>query len=119
MKTIIFSISILVAVVLGSYLAISGFNKIKTSLPTNDSNPNKSSIYKNLTPENVTLPNFITPEPVKTGYVQNSNQDPADDCRPKGSALYPIKQPYVDYDKWKGGDCCKQTCDVIKFNEPP
>ena len=110
MKTIIFSLTILLIIVFGLYLVISGFNKIKTSLPTNNSNPNKSnpnksSIYKKLTPETITLPNFITPDPVNTGYVQNSNQDPADECRPKGSALYPIKQPYVDYGKWKGRDC--------------
>ena len=118
MKNIIFSVSILVVIVLGTYLTISGVTQIKTILPT-DSKSNNSSIYKNLTPDPITLPNFITPDPVNTGYVQNSNQDPADDCRPKGSALYPIKQPYVDYDNWKGGDCCKQTCDVIKFNAPP
>ena len=129
MKNIIFSVSILVAIILGSYLTISGLNTIKTSLP-NDFKSNKPSLYKKPTRENATLPAFITREdatlpafitsdPVHTGYVQNSNQDPADDCRPKGSALYPIKQPYVDYDNWKGGDCCKQTCDVIKFNAPP
>lgn len=107
MKNIIFSVSILVAIVLGTYLTILGATQIKTLLPT-DYKSNKSSTYKNL-----------TPDPVNTGYVQNSNQDPADDYRPKGSALYPIKQPYVDYDKWKGGDCCKQNCDVIQFNSPP
>jgi len=118
MKNIIFSVSILIAIVLGTYLIISGVTQIKTSLPTNYKS-DKSSIYKNLTPETIPLPNFISPDSVKNGYVQNPNQDPADDCRPRGSALYPIKQPYVDYNKLKGGDYCKRTCDVIKFNSPP
>jgi len=64
-------------------------------------------------------PPFITPAQFKTGYIEDSSQSPADNCREHGSALYPIKQPYVDYGQWKGGDCCSGTCDIIKFNSPP
>jgi hypothetical protein len=104
--------------ILGLYLSYYGINQIKTSFQDNYT-PNKSSKYKKQTPETITFPNFISPDPVNTGYVQNSQQDPADECRPKGAALYPLQQPYVDYGKWKGGDCCTQDCDVIRFNEPP
>lgn len=85
--------------------------KIKTSSPTDS----KSSMYKKITPETLTSPNFITPDNVNPVYAQN----PSDNCRPKGSSLYPIKQPYVDYGNWKGVDVGERTCDIIKFNEPP
>jgi hypothetical protein len=70
-------------------------------------------------PKTKSEPPFITPAHFGTGYIKDSPQMPADNCRKEGSALYPIQPLYVNYGPWKGGECCSGTCDVAKFNSPP
>ena len=101
----------LLALTLGIVAAFGVFN-------SNKNDGTLKSIPPQSEPKQKTPP-FITPTAFGTGYLKDSPQMPADNCREYGSALYPIQQPYVDYGEWKGGDRYSGTCDVAKFNSPP
>jgi hypothetical protein len=76
----------------------------------------------------------INPQPFKTGYLTNPPQKVADLCN---TTLYPIQQPYVDYNSSNessdGSDGSRSNnistaiknygscgeCDVNIFNSPP
>jgi len=104
----------LISLTLGVVVAFVVFNSDKngeTLKSTQSHSKPKQSKPKQSDPK---TPPYVTPTAFGTGYLKDSPQMPADNCREHGRALYPIQQPYVNYGEWKG-----EMCDVAKFNSAP
>lgn len=96
----------LISLTLGIVAAFGVFNSNKNGKTLESKQPPSKPKQK--------TPPFITPTAFGTGYLKDSPQMPADNCREHGSVLYPIQQPYVNY-----GDFYSGTCDIAKFNSAP